>query len=66
MNVHFTLSESIKFANNSFTGAVPSGLCDIDVPISADCLENPDTGVIEVTCSCCSRCCADGERCQDN
>lgn len=60
------LKESIKFAQNDFTGAVPSSLCDIGIrSVTADCLLNPDTGETEVTCSCCARCCADGKMCQD-
>ena len=60
------LQESIKFAQNDFTGAVPSSLCDIRIPsVTADCLLNPDTNKTEVTCSCCTRCCADGKMCQD-
>jgi hypothetical protein len=59
--------ESIKFAQNNFTGAVPSSLCDIRIrSVTADCLLNPNTNETEVSCSCCTRCCADdGNICQD-
>ena len=63
LTTFFASLESIKFSQNDLTGTMPSGLCGI--PMSADCLLNQDTGEIEVTCSCCTRCCADGTRCQD-
>eukprot|EP00934_Nitzschia_sp_Nitz4_P006847 Nitzschia sp. Nitz4//scaffold6_size259037//111449//114018//NITZ4_001070-RA/size259037-augustus-gene-0.320-mRNA-1//-1//CDS//3329556881//6837//frame0 len=53
----------IWFDGNDLVGAVPPGLCDWRVAINgiteitADCLDDSETGVPRVECSCCDLCC---------
>lgn len=50
-----------EFFNNTLTGTMPSGVCDLFVTgvlnlLAADCFPNPDTGVVELECTCCTSC----------
>lgn len=46
------------FYSNDFTGSVPIEMCDISTLnfLSSDCAINPDTGVAQVNCTCCTGC----------
>ena len=44
--------------NNDFTGTMPSGICNLEelLQLEADCQLDPNTGVREIECDCCTKC----------
>jgi len=47
---------------NKLSGSVPSSICNLKDEhnlefIQADCLPDPTTGAVQITCDCCDVCC---------
>ena len=54
---------TLSLHGNKFTGTVPSSICDLKKEhvldlVQADCLPDPSTAKVSVSCDCCDVCCS--------